>query len=154
MHAQYLAIRVLVLVPLINLVDMDGYSTRDKDNIRRTMNQKLTNPVYYSYRNNSFQYLKRLEPGIFQSRKRHFSRAELHHRQTDRQKDKTTFQLSYQNKSSSQCQQDVRKIERQADRQTNRQKDRQIDSQTGTYTTVRQSDRLRGRMTVWQQQGS
>ena len=41
-------------------------------------------------------------------------------------------------------------MERQADRQTNGQKDRQIDSQTGTYTTVRQSDRLRGRMTVWQ----
>ena len=39
-------------------------------------------------------------------------------------------------------------MERQADRQTNGQKDRQIDSQTGTYTTVRQSDRLRGRMTV------
>ena len=61
-----------------------------------------------------------------------------------------TFQLSYQNKSCSQCQQDVRKIERHADRQTDGQKDRKIDSQTGTYTTVRQSDRLRGRMTVWQ----
>ena len=45
-------------------------------------------------------------------------------RLTDRQKDRTTFQLRCQNKSCSECQPDVRKTDKQEDRQRAEQTDR------------------------------